>query len=197
MSVVNVSKAWRGSAGMRSLQDKTYTVYYRVETDNANDGVRRVIEHFEDTPSLPFLGDIYQFEGPGIVEDAGVVLWKIEPTRDQASATVWLVALHYKTPDESGEGGAAGAGTDGVGEDEDGEATDDPVDFHGDLEVNFVDFTRPVDRAIYRGGFTNYAIETGLVDPAYIQPAEQLYGGLDSEGPVVNCLLYTSDAADE
>ena len=190
MSVVSVSKAWRGSAGMRSLQSRTYTVHYRAETDDATDGIRRVIEHFEDTPELPFLGDFYLFEGAGIVEDHGVVLWKIEPTRDQSSATVWSIALHYKTPDDPGEGGAAGGGgTDGVGEDEDGEATEEPTEFHGELEVNFVDFTRPVDRGIYREGFTSYAIETGLVDPRYIQPAEQLYGGRDTEGPVVNSAM--------
>jgi len=190
MSVISVSKGWRGSAGMRSLQNKSYVVQYVVETDDPTDGVRRVIEHFEDTDSLPFLGDIYQYEGPGIVEDAGVALWKIEPVRDLDSATIWNVALHYKTPDDPSKengSGVSGGGEDGVGETEDGEPTSDPLLFSGSVSISFQDFTRPVETAVYREGMVSEPIVTA--DGGIIQPSEQVYGGPDTNGPVVNSAM--------
>ena len=185
MSVTSVSKAWRGSGGSKEVGKRSYTVYYRVETDDATDGVKTVLNHFRDTAGLPHLGDVYTYEGPGVVSDNGVNLYKIDPVRDLQSATSWNVAVHYKSPDKKEGDDPPG----GVGVDEDGEPTEDPTKFHGELDVSFIDFTRPVDRAVYRGGFSNYAIETGLANPRYIQPAEQLYGGLDTEGPVVNSAM--------
>ena len=189
MTVTSVTKSWRGSGGSKEVGKRSYVVHYRVETDDATDGVKTVLNHFRDTASLPHLGDVYTYEGSGVVSDLGVKLWKIDPVRDLQSATSWNVAVSYKSPDKPQEDEPAGGGGGGVGEDEDGEPTENPLDFHGDLDISFVDVTRPVDRAIYRSGFRNYAIETGLVDPRYIQPAEQLYGGRDTEGPVVNSAM--------
>jgi len=189
MSVTGTSKAWQGSGGTKSLQARSYTVYYRAVTDDANDGIRAITEHFEDTDGLPSLGDHYTYEGTGTnLEDSGVTLWKISPSRDLQSATSWNIALHYKTPDEPGQGGSAGGGGGseaGVGEDEDGNPTDDPVEFHGDVDISFIDFTRPVDQATYRSGLS------AVIDPGFpdATPSEALYGGADTVGPVVNSAM--------
>ena len=190
MTVTSVSKSWRGSSGSRSLQDKTYVVHYRVVTDDATDGVRRIIEHFEDTDDLPFLGDTYTYEGPGIVQDDGVALWKIEPARDMESGTSWDVALHYKTPDDPAKkdgGGGGGGGVDGVGETEEGEPTNDPLSFSGSVEISYQDFTRPVESGTYRSGM-NAAVITNA-DGSTQQPSEQILGGPDTVGPLVNSAL--------
>ena len=190
MSVTGTSKAWQGSGGTKSLQARSYTVYYRAVTDDANDGIRAITEHFEDTDDLPSLGDHYTYEGTGTnLEDSGVALWKISPSRDLQSATSWNVALHYKTPDEPGQGGSAGGGggESSVSEDEDGNPTDEPTEFHGELDIQFVDFTRPVDEATYREGFVSDIVENS--DGSTQTPSEQLYGGPNTVGPVVNSAM--------
>ena len=98
MSVTSVSKSWRGSGGSKEVGKRTYTVHYRAETDDPTDGVRTILNHFRDSADLPHLGDVYTYEGSGVVSDLGVKLWKIDPVRDLQSATAWNVAVHYKAP---------------------------------------------------------------------------------------------------
>jgi hypothetical protein len=154
MSVTNVALAWAGSTGSETKQGREFTTTYRVETDTHLDQTKTIIDFFRDNASfgglaLPYLDSRYAFANDS---DTSALCDSIAPKRAENSQQHWTVEFHYKTPDEEEEE---------TGETESGDASNNPLDWRPTVDISFVEYTRPVTRAIYRGGYTNHNVAPG------------------------------------
>ena len=154
MSVTNVALAWAGSTGSSTKQGREYTATYRVETDTHLDQTKTIVDFFRDNArfndlALPYLDSSYSFAND---VDPVALCDSIAPKRAENSQQHWSVEFHYKTPDEEEEE---------TGETENGEASNNPLDWRMTCDVSFVDYTRPVTKAIYRGGFAHNFLDVG------------------------------------
>ena len=158
MSVTNVALAWAGSTGSETKQGREFTTTYRVETDTHLDQTKTIIDFFRDNASfgglaLPYLDSRYAFAND---TDTSALCDSIAPKRAENSQQHWTVEFHYKTPDEEEEE---------TGETESGDASNNPLDWRPTVDISFVEYTRPVTKAIYRGGMTNGLLQEGQEYP--------------------------------
>ena len=154
MTVTRVALAWAGSTGSSSKNGREYTATYNVETDTHLDQTKTIIDYFRDTVrfedlTLPYLDMQYEFAND---VDPVALCDSITPKRQENSQKHWQVEFHYKTPEEEDEE---------TGEKENGEASNNPLDWRPTCDISFVERARPVVKAIYRGGFTNGLIQEG------------------------------------
>lgn len=150
MAVVAHELAFLGSTGSRSLDGKSqFEAIYRVRTNNAHDQADTVIEYFralhDADSSSPYLGSTYAYAND--VNDT-VVCTRIAPRRPQGSRTTWEVTFTYESSAEE---------TNSLGLDENGNPTTDPLQVRPEITMTFNRQTRPVWKAIYRGGFVGVA----------------------------------------
>ena len=158
MSVTNVALAWAGSTGSSTKQGREYTATYRVETDTHLDQTKTIVDFFRDNArfndlALPYLDSSYSFAND---VDPVALCDSIAPKRAENSQQHWTVEFHYKTPDEEEEE---------TGETESGDASNNPLDWRPTVDISFVEYTRPVTKAIYRGGMTNGLLQEGQEYP--------------------------------
>jgi len=154
MTITDISLAWTGTTGTSSNSGREWTASYNVETDSHLDQTKTIVDYFKThnlfgSLDLPYLDTYYEF---GNDIDRVALCDTITPKRKDGSQKHWLVDFHYKTPEEEEEE---------TGETEEGEATNNPLKWRTTCDVSFIEYSRPVAKAIYRDGMTN-----GLIEPA-------------------------------
>ena len=154
MTITSVTLAWAGSTGVSNNDGREYTATYRVETDSYLDQTKTIIDFFKGNTSfdglaLPYLDSSYQF---GNDSDIVALCDSITPKRAAESQQHWTVEFHYKTPQQE---------EDETGETEAGGSSNNPLQWRTTCEISFVEYSRPVSTATYRGGMTNGLIEPG------------------------------------
>lgn len=129
---------FNGASGQVSEDGPEYDAVYRVITDDADDQAQKVIEWF--TNNVVSLGDQYDYANDS---DPFAVAKTITPERDKKSTAIWLVTVHYAPI---------------VPPDSNFEVVIDilPLECQ-DVTVQTVQYSRPTERAKYRGGFVGTA----------------------------------------
>lgn len=153
---------WRGSTGShewnRTVQ---YTSIYRVETDDPLDQTSTVINWVRDN-KIDFLAP-YRYGNDQTRTVA--VCQRISADRILPSLTHWEVVIDYAP--ETGGSLSGVSPSDMV--DEDGDPSDDPLDWRPTIETGSVQYRRPVELAYYRGGY-GASFETKYPVDSYIVP---------------------------
>ncbi len=150
MSVIAVTLHWNGATGLaKSGDEREFTAVYRAVTNDPRDGPQVIIDHFRDSPSLPFLDYSYAY---GNDVQVNAFCDRIDPRRVDGSNVVWEVSLHYAPA----EGDESSEPTEGF--DKDGNRTTDPLAFHDEIAISKAQFTIPVYRAKIWGGLRGRAL---------------------------------------
>lgn len=118
-----------------------YKVRYRLFTDDEEDGAQVAIAYVES--AIAGIGDTYAY---GNDARGTAYLRTIEAVRDPGSTLIWFATLTYRDEEIDEEQ-----------IDESGNPTDNPTDMRPELEVQTVQYSRPVEKALYLGGFTGIA----------------------------------------
>lgn len=133
MSVTATTLLYRGQTGRRSNDSsKEYTAKYGVTVDSATDGAAVVIAGLMTSQSLT-MGGSYSFGGDS---DSAAKLDSLTPTRTD-SRLYWEVAATWKTPEDEET-------------DEDGNTSDDPLDWVAEYDISFSQSDVPIWKAIVR-----------------------------------------------
>jgi hypothetical protein len=134
VSVTSHELHWSGATGSWESGRRQYTSLYRVWTNSNLDGPQTIVSYFQATGSLPFLGDGYSY---GNDADPFAVCNAIDPRREDRHARMWEVAVNFETIDKDDE----------QGRDNDGNPTNNPLEFHAEIDITKAQFMRPVERA--------------------------------------------------
>lgn len=126
------------SSTFRRKEGPEYTAHYRVITDDADDEADVIRDYV--LANIATFGDTYSYANGS---DTAAKLQSITPTRAADTWYVWTVALQY-SPDASNPE---------ENKDEDGNETDDPLEFRRTIALDRVEITKPVERATYLGGY--------------------------------------------
>jgi hypothetical protein len=124
----------------RRKEGPEYTAHYQVITDDHLDEADVVRDYV--LANIADFGDVYSY---GNGSDTKAVLQSITPTRDANGWYSWKVALQYSPqsatkPEEN--------------EDENGDPTEDPLQFRRQIQIDRVEITKPVEKAWYLGGYS-------------------------------------------
>ncbi len=133
MSAVDHALHWTGATGSWEADRREYTAVYHVWTDDPLDGPKAIIDYFY-AHGLAVLGSSYSY---GHDSDPWAYCVKMDPQRADRSAKQWSLVLSYETRDREKE----------QGRDKNGDPTDDPLQFHSELDVGKAQFQSPVERA--------------------------------------------------
>lgn len=130
-----------GSAsGESSLSTQiSYDVHYLVTiSDLDTDLPQTVLTYFKNTAGLPWIGDSYAINGE---RDPFSICKRITPQRTpksyQYTVTVSYEPLNAEEPQN--------------GTDKDGNATDDPLLFHDEINISYTQTSIPVELATFKG----------------------------------------------
>lgn len=152
MAVISVERHWNGATG-RIDTGRTYEAHYKVMTDDALDGPRVIIAHFENTSGLPFPPhDAYNYANDS---DPDAYCNSIDPKREPGSAFQWTVVVGFAT-----------VGTEETKPDENGNPTNNPFDWANSCDIGNATVSEPAESALYLGAFTvdGNEIETPLLE---------------------------------
>lgn len=133
MAVVDFGLHWSGATGSWESGRREYTAVYRVWTDDPLDGPITIILEFQSNPLLPSLGSPFAYGNDG---DAWAYCNKIDPQREDRSSLMWTVVCTFATIDKEKE----------QGRDKDGNPTDNPLEFHSELEISKAQYQRVAER---------------------------------------------------
>ena len=134
---------WAGATGnvQREPLGASYTAIYRVQTDDPLDQAQTLLLWAQ--VNIAPLGSPYVYAGDTAASVAR--LDRIRAERDPGSTVVWNLIFDYTTPQDED------------GEDEDGDPTLDPLKFRPRISMQTVQYTRPVHKAMFLGGFHGHA----------------------------------------
>jgi hypothetical protein len=109
---------------------------YLVRTDSNLDGPQKIVSYFySQFPNLPVLGTSYAY---GNDSDPFAFCNKIDPQyQSDRSRKLWAVVCTFETIDKEQE----------QGRDKDGNPTNNPLEFHAELDISKAQFMRPVEKA--------------------------------------------------
>jgi len=130
-------KHWNGVTGGYSEYKPEYTAVWRLFTDNPLDQAQKAIAYVE--AEIAALGDSYEYANDSY---ASAFLKRIDVNRELGTTDVWIASLHYGVPDDNAQN-----------LDENGNPTDNPLDWRPELHLSTVQYSRPMDRAYYLGGY--------------------------------------------
>lgn len=139
--IVSSALHWTGSTGSVSRKEAEYTAVWRLRTDNPQDQAQTVLLWFQ--LNVLSLGTPYAYAGDTALSVA--TAQRIRAQRVLTTVDSWDVVVQYGTETED------------QGLDDDGEPTSDPLDFRPRISSRTAQYTRPVERAIYKSGFTGTA----------------------------------------
>jgi hypothetical protein len=143
---------WHGATGSLADYKPEYTAVYRLLSNDGNDQAQ--LAHDYVLANIAGLGDSYAY---GNDANSLALLSKITPTRDLGSIGVWNVSLHYAVPSD-----------DDKKKDENGDPSDNPLDWRAEINVSTAQYTKPVEGAEYLKGFKGVAAQKwkpGTVGP--------------------------------
>lgn len=128
------------TSSFRRKEGAEYTAHYQITTDDPDDEAKTIRDYV--LANIADFGDAYSFAGK---TDATAILQSITPTREAKSFYHWKVALQYapQSADKPEEN-----------EDENGDPTEDPLEFRRSISIDRVEITKPVEQAMYLGGYS-------------------------------------------
>jgi hypothetical protein len=134
MAVLSHSLHWNGATGSWESGKRQYAAVYLVRTNSALDGPQTIISYFySQFPTLPVLGSTYAY---GNDADPFAFCSRIDPQyHSDRSRTLWAVACSFETRDQDQQE---------KGRDKEGNPTDNPLEFHAEIEISKAQFMRPV-----------------------------------------------------
>jgi len=151
MAVTFPQLHWNGSTGEAVSEGggvrTMYQAIYKLKTTDPLDNAQLILEFFVTDPNLPGLGAPYEY---GNDSDHSALCYSIKPRRRRKNSQMWDVIVSYKTPDPDDED---------YKPDENGDLTDNPLEWRPEFSVSHRAETRPVYSARYMGGFTGTAAE--------------------------------------
>lgn len=170
MAVTSVSliKAGRGGSVKEDL-NRSYTLRYRVVTNNANDGPERVLAHFEGTAGLPWFGTTYS---SGNDTDIYAAVTDINVRSVKESDTRWNVDVKFSLPEKR---------------DKENEPETDPTKRRDEYSIGFSQITETAREGVSRqdipipeirvGDRTGIVVASGEPVPENLAP-EKLSGDM-------------------
>jgi hypothetical protein len=150
----------------------TYTIVYQVETDDPQTPPQVVRDYFKRDTNLPYIGRVWRFNGkndPGAV-CSEMSLDYIEKSAGRFRFEFTFTPIEGKEPPEEKPG-------------EDGEDTDDPLEWRKEISITNSQSSFPVEKAIFLG--FNPA---NIVNP-FLRPGMEV--------PVVNSAIVPFDPPPE
>lgn len=159
MSVSEVKISSVGVGGSATGTDAgsaklTYRAAFRVKCSDTLDTAKQVYDHFMLTADLPWLGRVFHVAN-GFDVDAVCKSLVADPVPD--SNGHFVVQATFEP--EDGPGGE-------VGQTAGGEASEDPADWHDDIDVSYTQISQPVYDALFLGfdppGIVNGHLAPGL-----------------------------------
>jgi hypothetical protein len=173
VSIASVVELFEEQSGLETVGfQREYVTVYHVTTNDQNDGPQIVV----DADGLPVIGN--QYTGVGNDEDLNAYCVSLTPTRVPGSLYLWRVVAKWTTIPGPGLGGEGSASRKiKVNKDLD-EPTDDPIEFHDEMEVSSASYTAPVEKAKYIDGFHSNV---------------ENFRAPNSLGPVINSALAVYD----
>ena len=170
MAVTNVSLLKAGRSGsVKEDLNRSYTLRYRVVTNNANDGPERVLAHFENTSNLPWFGTTYS-SGNDSDTYAAVTDINVRPVKE--SDTRWDVDVKFSLPERR---------------DKDNDPETDPTNRRDEYSIGFSQVTETAREGVSRqdipcpevkvGDRTGIIVASGEPVPENIAP-EKLSGDM-------------------
>lgn len=137
MSITASNLHWQGWTGKRGRNnEQSYSVVYRVSTDDRYDGPQTVINNYGG----PMPGDQGYSVGNDI--DGDLICQSVTPKRIGDTRLEWMVTAEFTSGSLDTEEPKPGR---------DGDPTDDPNDWRPVIEVTPQFITTPVYKATYRG----------------------------------------------
>lgn len=149
MAVTEVRQAGVNVSGAATSEDgrivrRKYAASHRVLCNSLNDDAEVVLDYFKRTTSLPYPGRIYRF-GNGV--DSSAICKNLTADRVQNSDTMFIAKADFEPPQGDKE----------QNEDENGNSTDDPLNWHDEISITSTQISLPVWRATIQGGFKGVA----------------------------------------
>jgi hypothetical protein len=138
VTFISNAKHWNGATGGYSDYKPEYTAVWRLVTNDANDQSQKAIAYVES--AIAALGTPYEYANDSYSQ---AFLKRIDVNRELGTTDVWIASLHYGVPDD-----------DESNLDNNGNPTDNPLDFRPEMHLSTVQYSRPMDRAYYLGGYT-------------------------------------------
>jgi hypothetical protein len=133
-----------------------YRVRYRCTTNSADDGPQKAIEYAEN--HIARLGDTYA-EGNDARPTAWLRTW--EAQREANSLEHWILTAVYRDEEVNEDDNRL---------DDSGQPTDNPTDIRPEVEVQTVQYTRPVEAAKYLSGWDPAKRAHAMVNDGKLRP---------------------------
>ena len=135
---------WNGSTGSltRDPRGQEYTAVWRVQVDDPLDQSKTVLEWCEASGPVK-RGDNYAYANDTAA--AATQADRISANRVTNTNDWWEIVAQYVTPDDQ------------TNEDENGDPTDDPLQWRPDIRTQTVQYQRPVDTSKFLGGYHGWA----------------------------------------
>ena len=156
MAVETVAEHITGSEGSvsgrgGSVGTLDLTCAYRVVCDNKTDTAEDVLKHFFNTPSLPYSGRPFRFSG---TTNTAATCTKISAKQvERAEPHAFIVTATHSTPESE----------DSQRNSKDGKKTDNPLDWHHDIDVSSTQISIPMEKAFYIGQANNVFLIPGNI----------------------------------
>lgn len=131
---------WNGATGTRTEDGPEYTAVFAVDTDDGNDQAQGILDWFRG--NVVDLGDAYSYAAD---TDGEALAKRMRARRDLHTLGRWLVSVSYSPLDDED------------GQDDNGNATDNPLEFRPVIRSNTVQYQRPVDTSKFLGGYHGWA----------------------------------------
>ena len=141
---------------------RSYRVTYRVRVDNQLDTPDMILDYFKLTTSLPWIGRRFKI-GSGV--DTDVICTDVDAQNIENGGGWYTVGCRFE--DEETAGGLSQAGT--TGTTAEGKATEDPLQWHPEIEVSYTQISEPAYTARFHGfepkGIVNKFLTPGMGRP--------------------------------
>jgi hypothetical protein len=163
MAVTEVQPSSMGSSGSASGTDSgtvkaSYRSTYRVACNSPSDTIDEVLHHFRTTPYLPWMGRKFKF-GNGF--NASVHCKTIDVDQVEKGDGRFIARCTFESPEAQQQNQGQGAN---------GLSTDNPIQFHDEIEVSYQTVSVPVENAKLWGYTPLGVAGEASVKPGYVGP---------------------------
>lgn len=162
MAVMEVTMLDQGLSGELSgfsinAAKRTHTAVYKVKSAPTDTEVT-ILEHFRTTNTLPYLGKYFKVEND---RDETAICNSIAPQRVEKGGGIWLTTVKWSPLEDEKEQ-----------KDSEGNDTNNPLDWHDEVNIGFRIIMVPCEVAIFRGAVINGV--KGQPIPPLLNVGEQL-----------------------
>jgi len=140
-SILKPSLSGAVTGKSRLTAKRSYTAIYQLSAEQ-EDGPGVIIDYFKGSPDHPFIGDRYNLNG---YRDNSVRCKSITPRRIDSGVGQWLAAVEWEPPEGTDDDDTE------TGTDINGEDTDNPLEWHDEIDVGYTQLSIPVEQARFKG----------------------------------------------